>query len=284
VNLVLVHGRAQGGKEPATLKDAWLVGLKRGFRAAKDHPQLDVVQFPFYGDRLDQLVRQLSSTAEAVLDRGAPATTTPVDPFTAAFVQQLADRAGVDRDAALAGLTTVERGPERWEVVRALLRKVEQKAPWVAHLAIGRYTADVKVYLENSFVRSEINNIVLAAMQEQPLVVVAHSLGTIVAYVVLREHPEIRPRLFLTAGSPLGLDVIRDNLPVPRAIPADRWLNVSDDDDIVALFPKLDERSFVDGIDNITDIDNGDEPHSIVRYLSDERVGHAIATALSAGP
>jgi hypothetical protein len=72
-----------------------------------------------------------------------------------------------------------------------------------------------------------------------PVVVIGHSLGSIVAYDVLRE-PEfdgLDLPLFLTVGSPLGITEVQDlvarPLEVPRAAAA--WRNVCDGFDFVAL-------------------------------------------------
>src|SRR5215467_2580503 len=58
--LLLVHGRAQQGKDPKTLKAEWVAALNRG--AAKFGGSLATsvdVAFPFYGDLLDSYARQM---------------------------------------------------------------------------------------------------------------------------------------------------------------------------------------------------------------------------------
>ncbi|NXY94947.1 hypothetical protein HYE82_11185 [Streptomyces sp. BR123] len=69
-----------------------------------------------------------------------------------------------------------------------------------------------------------------------PLVVVGHSLGSIVAYEVLAEEPR-DVDLFVTIGSPLAITEIQDVLAGPPAVPAGVavWRNASDLRDLVAL-------------------------------------------------
>jgi len=69
-----------------------------------------------------------------------------------------------------------------------------------------------------------------------PVVVLAHSLGTIIAYDVLREGARDVP-LFLTVGSPLGVQEVQDLIAQPLEVPAGvrAWRNVSDPLDVVAL-------------------------------------------------
>ncbi|WP_404868389.1 serine peptidase [Kitasatospora griseola] len=95
--------------------------------------------------------------------------------------------------------------------------------------------------------------------RHRPRVVVAHSLGSVVAYEALHAHPELRPELFLTLGSPLALPRVVFERLVPAPRPADspqlrgvglpggtRWVNIADPGDPVAVPPKLDR--FFDGI------------------------------------
>lgn len=282
MKLVFVHGRAQAGKDSDLLRREWLAGMSAGMAAAGfETPDPLDVRFPFYGDRLDELVSRLKTGAVDVLHRGVAAESVAFDPLAAAVVRQMARRAGIDEQDAMADLTVVERGPERWEWVQALLRRVERKAPWVADLAVGKFTTDVRAYLSNAFIQGQINAIVLPALEGEPAVVVSHSLGTVVAYTLLATHPELEVPLFVTAGSPLGLAYIQRHLPIPLHMPCGQWLNLTDEEDLVALHSALTVETFVDGIENYTDVDNGDDPHSIARYLSDARVGQRLAMALS---
>ena len=74
---------------------------------------------------------------------------------------------------------------------------------------------------------------------EGPIILLSHSLGTIIAYDVLRERREPPPEipLLLTIGSPLGVpwvqDLIRRPLEVPAGVRA--WRNVCDARDLAAL-------------------------------------------------
>ncbi|MFF3247753.1 hypothetical protein ACFYWY_29445 [Streptomyces sp. NPDC002870] len=54
--------------------------------------------------------------------------------------------------------------------------------------------------------------------RHQPRIVIAHSLGSVVAYEALHAHPELQPELFLTLGSPLALPrvVFQRLIPTPQ--------------------------------------------------------------------
>jgi hypothetical protein len=72
-----------------------------------------------------------------------------------------------------------------------------------------------------------------------PSVVVGHSLGSIIAYDVLREpaFADLDLELFMTVGSPLGITEVQDLVTRPLEVPAAAaaWRNVCDGFDIVAL-------------------------------------------------
>ena len=80
--------------------------------------------------------------------------------------------------------------------------------------------------------RQRLRQILLA--NSGPYIVVAHSQGSIIAYDVLREldggTSEIQVPLFVTLGSPLGLEEVQDNLKKPLRIPkvVQEWHNFAD--------------------------------------------------------
>jgi hypothetical protein len=285
MNLVFIHGRGQGQRTERELLDSWTEGLRQGLRRigvqADDGFQ---TLLPFYGAELDRLTAALAQATVAVVERGEPAPG-DADPFTAAIVERLAARAGVDTQQVIVDSQgrVVERGPENWEWVQAVARAAILRAPWLADFSIGRFTADVRAYLDRPHIKKAVHDIIAPAIAAGPCVVVSHSLGTVVAYRLLVElaAPPTVP-LFITAGSPLGIDVIKRKLPSPLRFPrgVEKWLNVSDERDFVALSSRLDRDTFIEGIENVSDVDNGDDPHNISRYLADSTVARRIADTL----
>ena len=285
MKIVLIHGRAQGGRSSQQILEQWVPGLKAGMHAAglTLDPSIPIVA-PFYGDVLDSMSEQAIRFRPEVVTRGTPPSG-DVDEVTAAMIEQMAIRAGLDIDQVLdeENVSVVERGPERWGWVQALARRLEAKYPWLARTVIGKVTSDVKSYIDFPHIQDAVHDIVVPALEDGPTVIVSHSLGTVIAYWSLVEHvPNADVPLLITAGSPLGLNTIKKRLPQPLRIPhgVQRWLNVTDQEDIVALHPRLDQDTFIPGIENVDDVENGEDPHAIERYLSDPRVARAIHAAL----
>jgi pimeloyl-ACP methyl ester carboxylesterase len=118
-------------------------------------------------------------------------------------------------------------------------------------------------------------------------VVVAHSLGSLVAYQALRRHPEWTVDTLVTLGSPLGYPAIRQRLdppvePGPGAWPGAvrRWVNVAAVGDKVASTRLADV--FGDRVEDVA-IDNGQRAHDPEPYLNAPATGGAVAEAIGDG-
>ncbi|NEE39284.1 hypothetical protein G3M53_79540, partial [Streptomyces sp. SID7982] len=76
----------------------------------------------------------------------------------------------------------------------------------------------------------------------RPLIVVSHSLGTVVAYEALHSYGGRVP-LWITLGSPLAMGalVLQRLVPRPPRTPpgVESWLNFWDRDDIVVARPRV---------------------------------------------
>jgi pimeloyl-ACP methyl ester carboxylesterase len=118
-------------------------------------------------------------------------------------------------------------------------------------------------------------------------VVVAHSLGSVVAYETLAAMPGHSVRALVTLGSPLGIGkLIFDRLePNPDcglgAWPGTEdlvWTNVADRGDVVALEKDLRPRFGPRVINTV--VHNGAHAHAVSAYLTDKLTGAAIARGL----
>lgn len=302
--LVFVHGRAQQGKEPGALKNEWLVALNRGLAASgRSLPIAECdVRFPYYGDTLDQMARGRSAeAAAAVIQRGGPGEFGLGDDAEDRFIRrvfaEVQQQAGITDEevAEFAEPAAVRRGALNWSWTQAMLRAVDRHLPGGSAAGLLLATRDVYRYLTDPAVRERLETGVAEALAaDRGNVVVAHSLGSVVAYNVLR-HEESRGRrpapLFLTLGSPLGVTAIRAALrrDAPHRFPADvsRWVNAMDVRDFVALYPLTPQHFPLSrpepAISNHTEVDNHTpNRHGIDGYLDDSVVALAIHDALTA--
>jgi hypothetical protein len=290
VTLVLIHGRAQGGKDPEKLKQNWLETLRFGLGRERSAilERVNVV-FPFYGDTLDGFVQELGSDIPAdILVRGDPPD---MDEEYKAFHAKIAEevKQGLSIGDSQVELYLTQEARERsalnWKWVQALLRAADA-IPGVSARAIEGFTRDVYVYLSVSRIRDTINRIVDTAIPTSKAIVVAHSLGSVVAYDVFQKASRsFDIPLHVSVGSPLGVGPIRRVL-APLSFPrkVGSWYNAFDERDVVALHP-LDSTTFdvKPPVENYTRVRNGTEnAHGIAGYLNDPTVAARIYNAIAA--
>ncbi|MCX5175139.1 hypothetical protein [Streptomyces virginiae] len=165
-------------------------------------------------------------------------------------------------------------------------------SPFMTGVALRSMVGDLKqvrAYLLDPATRLKARRRVSDLLTEEVEVVVAHSLGSVVAYEALcASRLRHRVRAFVTVGSPLGIrSLIFDRLrPSPGADgtgvwPGDdglTWTNVADSADVVALEKDL-RPAFGPRVRNIRTY-NGARAHDIRPYLTERRTGEAVAAGL----
>lgn len=323
VGLVLVHGRSQqtpaAVRSDATqvashidgIKRRWLAGLAKGTILA-GHQPLDETTTPvftaFYGDVLvDQIDAHLASGGPTPdLESATGATVRDLLILETAevlgFDPSLHMEASLPTGPAEQALRAHREGLElRWTsalsatVVHSAISFIARKTA-AAELVIEQFLTDVAFYLDTPVIRAAVLDTVHKVLDEasdecDAIVVIGHSLGSVVAYDVLQERRDrcSTVALLVTAGSPLGLPVVQRNLlpkghrgpwTLPRRngqiVP---WLNAFDVRDPVALINPL--LGLYDGEIRDERTANSSDPHSIEDYLSDPDVARPIASAVT---
>ena len=161
----------------------------------------------------------------------------------------------------------------------------------VADQLTKAFLADVHDFLFDAARRDAMEQALIDRLEPGggPFVVVAHSQGTMIAYDVLRrmDAAKIKVPLFVTIGSPLGMQEVQDALrqwigrptgvPFPKCV--DRWVNVAERFDPVAADPTLDDE-YEGKIEDINGFGLNPnwfgDPHSATGYLSTEHVRRPV--------
>jgi pimeloyl-ACP methyl ester carboxylesterase len=115
-------------------------------------------------------------------------------------------------------------------------------------------------------------------------VIVAHSLGTVLSYMALANHPQWQVPAFVTLGSPLASPMVLGQLD-PKPVDGrgqwpgnvERWVNVRAVGDKAAAVPLAE--CFGDRVEDVM-VDNGHRAHAPEPYLNAAPTGAAIAAAL----
>lgn len=248
--VVAVHGAFHELWGPHQIAGRWVPAIRDGLAicGAADVDPTDIT-FAFYGDVF---------------------RTQPGAALTDAELADIAARTGLtDAATALAG----EGGLEA--LIKAIGR--EQVARTIAQL--GRYFDDPAI-------RAEVRGRVAGAITADTRVVVAHSLGTVVAYEVLAAMDGPARLDLVTIGSPLGhRQVIGADLQPALTdgagtwpAPVRRWTSITAAGDLVAdgnpvsaLFAGVVEAR----------VDNGHRAHEPEPYLCAVQTAAAIAAGLA---
>jgi len=143
---------------------------------------------------------------------------------------------------------------------------------------------EVAGYLTYDPVRIAVRDYVARVIAEQSArIVIAHSLGTVVAFEALHAHPELTLDLLITLGSPLALPhgVFHRLQPRPvdglgiRPPTVTRWVNVADHGDPVAILRPFD-RYFPDVDLDLVESVGLFEFHKVGKYLSSASVAATL--------
>jgi hypothetical protein len=288
--IVVVHGINNTYRGPETMAGEWAPAMLDGVRLA-DHQGVvtaDDVACVFYGDVFRREGRFLGGDDLVELD--------PLDihdPAELALVQQWW-AAAASTDSAVMPPDTRTLGPAAGvKAALAALAGSRLLAGATERLLI-LWLNQVRAYFTDGDKRALIQQHFTEAITSDTRVVVAHSLGSVVAYEALCAHPDWPVEALVTLGSPLGIrNVIFDRLdPPPRALGGElrgawpggvqRWTNISDRVDFVALVRELHDWFGAEIVD--VEISNGVKLHDVTRYLTAAETGRAIVEGLTGAP
>lgn len=257
--LVLVHGRDTGGLDPDGLESRWLSSLNAGLASAGFPHRVheDDASFVYFGNTLAELARDAGGTPPPVSVHDVPdahalaALGRGEAELALAVAHEVLVGAGAPPEATSLvvpddGTDARAHGAVGDALVAALaaaLAAIDRYVPGVSGAAILIFARDVHAYLHEPEVRAVVDAGVASALPtDEPAVVVAHSLGSVVAYEVLRAAGTGAPwevALFCTLGSPLAIRAVRDALRArgPLLFPPTvrRWVAVRDPRDPLAL-------------------------------------------------
>ncbi|MFH8407414.1 hypothetical protein ACH4FX_21865 [Streptomyces sp. NPDC018019] len=277
--IVLVHGIGRQLAGPHSLLDDWYPSLADGLALNGCQVQRSEVAAAFYGD----LFRPAGHRSIGLPDLDATDVTDPLErDVLLSWWHQAAQQ-----EALVPG--PEDRGRLRTpQLVQRALDALSHSSFFAGlgeHLLIFS-ARQVRRYFTEPAVRENVQKRVSATVSDGTQVIVAHSLGSVVAYEVLCAHPEWRDITLVTLGSPLAVrNLVFDRL---RPAPADgraqwppsvrRWVNVADRGDVVALVKTL-APAFGDALTDRL-VHNGAKAHDARPYLTAHETGEAIAAAL----
>lgn len=272
--VVIVHGIGYQYSGAATLSSICLPALQDGMTRAGATVTADVI-CAFYGDVFRPSERVLGG--EPRYDAGD---------IESGFEQELLmawweEAARTDPAVPQPQARTLARTPRS---AQAALNALSGSAFFtgMAERLMVSNLRQVRRYLTEPELRRTVTARVAECIGPDTMVVVGHSLGSVVAYEALCTDAG-SVRALVTLGSPLGIrNLIFDRLvPEPGRWPGGvrSWTNVADAGDVVALVKDL-RPLFGTKVRNIL-VHNGSHAHGITQYLTTAAAGRAVANGLA---
>ncbi|MFE1441908.1 hypothetical protein [Streptomyces sp. NPDC058739] len=282
--VICVHGVGQQHSGEHDQHGRWFPALNDGLLRAGGTPvKADDVACVFYGDVFRPPGRPLSwqDPLYSAADVDGP------------YEHELLElwwreAAATDGKVMAPGGRELVRAPRSAQTALVAL----SRSRFFAGLAMRSLIFDLKQvrrYFTEETVRDAVQARLLDVLDEDEEVraVVAHSLGTVVAYEALAARPDRRLDALVTLGSPLGIrGLVFDRLrggdrphsgAWPGAWPGGvrTWTNIADAGDVVALVKDL-SPLFGPEVRNHL-VHNGSHAHDVARYLNTEQTGRALA-------
>jgi len=229
----------------------------------------------------------------------------------------------LDRPGIGALLASPQPDAAQRRAIESVTRRIEQAAHRVGDRIplLGRLFASQRQRIMLSEARDYLRNRRGIALQvraglrqllekahsgQRNLIVIGHSLGSVIAYDTLWEMSEsssLQVELFVTIGSPLGTRFVRRLIKglgeppatrYPRNI--SRWTNIAAKGELTALYPKfrslfapMVELGLLESLEDHVDVynhffgANGLNVHSEYGYVIRPEFAAALATAMQAG-
>jgi hypothetical protein len=308
--IVLVHGIDQQQKTADRLEEEWLPDLAGGVRIAgfpdvadriwrdRGKPGGIEARMAFYGHLFLKPGQQGDDPGEFTPEESAIAEVLAME-----WLRHAAERATKEKTRQTGGrelaYLTHEMGAEQgagrhFRSAAKSLAKISWFWPYgfgFAERFVVRALAQVTRYLTQEDIRAAALKSVADLIGPESKIIIGHSLGSVVAFEAahLLKHPL---PLLITLGSPLGLqNIVYQRLrPQPPAFPpkVKRWVNIADQDDLVAAEPNL-EGLFATGkpegasLEGGYTVDNGAKPHNSSFYIGKIEVGVPVGTVFSPG-
>ncbi|MCX5417283.1 hypothetical protein [Streptomyces sp. NBC_00059] len=236
---------------------------------------------------LEEMTQELGHQAELAGDRRSG------DIIDSARAQI---RAAVEPDAVQGqGLFAVVRRAGNAVTTLLQLPGLRQASQWTSGVQllpvlsqVGRYLARKEPDDAGQGLDVRIRERVLSGLDpSRPLIVISHSLGTVVAYEALHMYTGRVP-LWITLGSPLAMGalVLQRLAPRPPQTPAgvERWLNFWDRDDIVVARPRLERWMEANALGVVPVTARADThglwTHTATKYLAHKDVAGPVAETL----
>ncbi|QJB48149.1 alpha/beta hydrolase [Acinetobacter sp. NEB149] len=299
MKVIFIHGMNQQHHSAASIRQRWLHILQKGIRKHRHDARFSYlrrhIHIPFYGDLLSHYNVRNILNAGTLMPQQWPSFRfrQPIHPQLPAPVPRPGWRKPVISDLPQLHLNDPMDFKQKFKFITTLSKNVALRDfvlllnyfPSLHRSLLQKFLIETYLYLDNPAFMKEVHERIARQLNgRKPCIVIAHSLGSVIAYNYLIQHPELNIQRFITLGSPLAFQVIQSHLPQPivrpTAITGD-WINFYSTDDFLTAFPLTQPPfQFQPAIINHGIRTHIHCPHDITGYLLHPQVVEAILELL----
>lgn len=295
VDIVAIHGINMHRSQRTAMRESWRAAMVEGLVNVRSrHAEALTVECAFYGHEYND-GKAGTEPEYAAIDLEAGFEKELVLAIGAALDsgRDNDSRTGSGTGTATGTPTRTGEPPEETKLylpggVQRALALIQR-----SNLFDGRdsrliaFVKQVNRYLTDPDFRQRVHREMETAMAHSPRLVVAHSLGSVIAYDWLRENHVEHPPALITLGSPLGLESIRRRVSISArgggrpSWPgqARTWTNIAAGHDAVATVKKL-APLYAEDIRDLPCDNPRKSAHSAVVYLANVHTARTIDAVL----
>ena len=282
-----IHGIFQNRQTPQSLRDAWSAGLGASIgsycRSTDTTVPIPACVVPHFSALLPRSMGQLDASVDLDL---ADTGIVELEFLTSALQDVFIDTTPEEFDKfAARGLALGGGLPATSKRLNRLLLAVDGRWPhasramvWVLH--------EVYLYLYEAEAALEVRRFICDEAPRETRIVIGHSLGSVIAYDLLRRGQLPQVHTFFAVGSPLGFPTVQkalartmDNRTEPSDLRLHSWATIYDPRDAVTGGRGLNHAW--PQTNDIPVENRRRNSHGIREYLGQASLGAAVCEALA---
>ncbi|WP_269914219.1 hypothetical protein [Acinetobacter sp. HY1485] len=265
MKIIFIHGINQQKYNAQTFQDHWSKVFDIGVKQNQLDSQHISLEFPFYGDILHHFAHKQKTFKQHLLDAPIPLLPHYNKQNKSSLIKKLVGISQFTKDHLLK------------EMISLL-----NHFPNFHESLVQKFLFETYLYWHDATFQQQIYHRIASCFDEnEEHIVIAHSLGSVVAYDLLQQLPhQYKVKRFITLASPLPFNVVQKHIVQPIQRPAvlqGDWYNFFSSDDYLttkAMLPPL--FNLQPAIINKKIHTFLDKPHEIIGYLQHPSVIRCI--------
>ncbi|MFT4020219.1 MAG: hypothetical protein QM666_01735 [Acinetobacter sp.] len=277
MKIIFIHGINQQNFDSESFQHHWLSVFNLGIHHTQPHVDTHKLNlsFPFYGDILNEFEQRNAIDPDTLKPNWRFFNRLPQFRIEQQRLKQPQELPLLPHYAKPFSMKNRFSLLPQWAKDRILKEMVIllNHFPNLHESLVQRFVSEAYLYWYNAEFKEKVHQRIMASFEpNQQHIVIAHSLGSVIAYNILHQlAPNIEVNRFITLASPLPFQVVQRHLVTPVSRPktlTGDWYNFYAQDDYLTTFPMTAPLfDFIPAVKNQRISTFIDRPHAIIGYL-----------------